>query len=234
MRQSVVNLNKAFHFSSFIENVLPSWFLTHPVYVLSRFVKPGVRSHSHLYMPEASDHQIPFEARSAFIKKNFSSPLAESLTLSWLPKVNKGFFMRAESFFNFATYLDELAKSDPSVLLNYGDKSLHEQSHGESFLALFKNHFEKGLYILDEPEAALSPMRQLSFLAILKRLEKEGQSQFLIATHSPILLSYPGATVFEFSEKGEIQKVNYRDTDHYVLTKEFLENPERYFQHLFS
>ncbi|HEY4258298.1 MAG TPA: AAA family ATPase [Candidatus Udaeobacter sp.] len=161
--------------------------------------------------------------------------LAQATKLSWLPKVTKGFFMRAESFFDFANQIDEIAKTDSSVLMGYGDKSLHEQSHGESFLALFNNRFvlRRGIYILDEPEAALSPTRQLSLLAILNQMEKEEQNQFIIATHSPILLSYPGATIFSI-ENGKLKQVNYKDTEHYKLTKNFLDNPERYFKHLFS
>ena len=140
--------------------------------------------------------------------------------------------MRAESFFNFASYLDEVV--GPGGLESYGGKSLHEQSHGESFLALFNNKFdEKGIYLLDEPEAALSPTRQLSFLAVLNRLEKTGLAQFVIASHSPILLSYPGAEILSF-DGGEIKPIQYTDTEHYKLTKAFLDSPERYFKHLFS
>lgn len=159
--------------------------------------------------------------------------LQHAIKASWLPKVSTGFFMRAESFFNFATYLDEIAKDAPSVLAAYGGKSLHAQSHGESFLSLFNNHFGRGIYILDEPEAALSPSRQLAFLSILKRLEVQGESQFIIATHSPILLSYPGATVLSI-EGSQIKKVDYRETEHFTLSKSFLENPDSYFRHLFS
>ena len=162
--------------------------------------------------------------REAFADR---SEFAQALRLSWLPKVSEGFFMRAESFYNFATYLDHV-----SDLHAYGGKSLHAQSHGESFLALFANRFEQGIYILDEPEAALSPQRQLSFLKIIHDLETPGHAQFLIATHSPILLSYPGAVLFSL-DGDTIEKVAYRDTDHYLLTRDFLNSPERYFRHLF-
>ncbi len=160
--------------------------------------------------------------------------LASVAKLFWLPKVSRGFFMRAESFFDFATQIDEIAKKDPAVLMSYGDKSLHAQSHGESFLALFNNHFgESGVYILDEPEAALSPTRQLSLLAIMNQMEKEERNQFIIATHSPILLSYPGATILSL-DGGKLKPIKYKETEHYKLTKAFLENPERYFKHLFN
>jgi len=156
------------------------------------------------------------------------SEIAQAIRLSWLPKVSEGFFMRAESFYNFATYLDEA-----SDLLAYGGKSLHCQSHGESFLALFANRFEQGLYILDEPEAALSPQRQLSFLKIIHDLESPGHAQFIIATHSPILLSYPHATLFAFDERG-ISKTAYEETDHFRLTRDFLNSPERYYRYIFE
>lgn len=156
------------------------------------------------------------------------SELAQALSLSWLPKMAEGFFMRAESFYNFASYLD-----GASDLRAYGGKSLHQQSHGESFLALFQNRFEHGLYILDEPEAALSPQRQLTFLRIIYELATPRHAQFLIATHSPILLAYPGATLYQFEENG-INKVAYQDTEHYRVTKDFLNNPERTFRYLFA
>ena len=154
--------------------------------------------------------------------------LASALRLSWLPKVTHGFFMRAESFYNFATYLDQV-----STLQRYGGRSLHQQSHGESFLALFVNRFDRGVYILDEPEAALSPQRQLSFLKIVHDLDVRGQAQFLIASHSPILLAYPGATLLGLDD-GPIHDVRYEDTEHYRLTKDFLDSPARFLKHLFA
>jgi len=160
--------------------------------------------------------------------------LSSVAKLFWLPKVTKGFFMRAECFFDFATQIDEIAKTDARVLSSYGDKSLLAQSHGESFLSLFNNRFgERGVYILDEPEAALSPTRQLSLLAIMNQMEKEEQNQFIIATHSPILLSYPSAEILSL-DSGKLKPIEYKETEHYKLTKAFLENPERFFRHLFS
>jgi predicted ATPase len=159
------------------------------------------------------------EERSAF---------AQALRLSWLPKVSDGFFMRAESFYNFATYIDQV-----STLRAYGGKPLHQQSHGESFLALFANRFEQGIYILDEPEAALSPQRQLAFLRIIHDLAAPAQAQFLIATHSPIILSYPGAVLLSL-DGDSIEEIEYRDTEHYRVTRDFLNAPERFFKHLFG
>jgi len=162
------------------------------------------------------------------------SALSGAIRIAWLPKIGSGFFFRAESFFNFSSFIDSLAKEDSSVLAYYGDKSLHAQSHGESFLALFNHHFGRpGIYLLDEPEAALSPARQLALLRIIHDMDATGKAQFIIATHSPILLSYPGAQLYSFSDKG-IVKTAYRDTEHYLLTKAFLENPERYYRNLFA
>jgi predicted ATPase len=156
------------------------------------------------------------------------SPLAQALRLSWLPKVTEGFFMRAESFYNFATYIEEV-----SDLRAYGGRSLHAQSHGESFISLFANRFEQGIYILDEPEAALSPQRQLTFLKIIHDLSSPGHAQFLIATHSPIILSYPGAVLFSL-DGDAIQEIDYRETKHFLITRDFLNAPERFFKHLFA
>jgi predicted ATPase len=154
--------------------------------------------------------------------------LAQALRLSWSPKVTEGFFLRAESFYNFATYIEQV-----STMHAYGGKSLHKQSHGEAFLSLFVNRFEQGIYILDEPEAALSPQRQLSFLRILYELEKPNHAQFLISTHSPIILAYPGATLFTL-DGGSIEEIAYEDTQHYQVTRGFLNHPESYFKTLFE
>jgi predicted ATPase len=164
------------------------------------------------------------------------SSLVDYLRLSWLPKMNNGFFLRAETFYDFASYLDQIQKENPDidVFSSYGGESLHKLSHGESFLALFKNRFgQKGIYLLDEPEAALSPARQLALLKIIHDLEKEGSSQFIIATHSPILLGYPIATIFHFEHESGITQVDYEETEHYQLTKYFLNNRERMLHHLF-
>jgi predicted ATPase len=154
--------------------------------------------------------------------------LGRALALSWRQRVSDGFFLRAETFFNFATYLEEVG----SPFLAYGGKSFHRQSHGEGFLALFENRMEDGVYLLDEPEAALSPGRQLTFLSILYRLAAMKVAQFIIATHSPILLTLPGATVLSIEDR-QIREVNYRETEHYQLTRDFLNAPERYHRHLF-
>lgn len=160
---------------------------------------------------------------------------ANNLTLSWRQKPKDGYFFRAESFGNVANYLDYLEREcGGGAYVPYGGKSLHSQSHGESFLSFFNNRAGRnGFFILDEPEAALSPQRQLSLLVIIKQLCSNSNTQFIIATHSPILLSYPGATIYS-CDSDHLKKINYTETSHYRLTKGFLNNPELYLKNLFA
>ena len=152
------------------------------------------------------------------------SVLSDYLRLSWMPKVTNGFFLRAESFYHFASHVDDMAREPYGSYRAYGGKSLHQQSHGESFLSLFLNRFNgKAIYLLDEPEAALSPQRQLTFLRIMHDLIREEDCQFIIATHSPIILGYPDATILSFNG-GEIKETEYELTEHYQITKYFLDH----------
>lgn len=148
-----------------------------------------------------------------------------------------GFFLRAESLFNVATEierLDEEPGMGAPIIASYGGVSLHEQSHGESFLSLAMHRFKgDGLYILDEPEAALSPQRQLALLSIIHDLVENRASQFVIATHSPILMAYPKALIYLLGSSG-IERVGYEDTEHYRITRDFLSSPERFFKTLFE
>ena len=141
-------------------------------------------------------------------------------------KPQTGFFLRAESFFNVATEIEKLDE-DPDaggkIISYYGNKSLHEQSHGEAFFSLMKNRFgERGLYILDEPEAALSPNRQIQMLSLMHSLIKRG-SQFIISTHSPILLSYPSSTIYQIEDSGLVERT-YEETDTFKTTHNFVNN----------
>ena len=159
------------------------------------------------------------------------SELGKYIRLSWLPKITNGFFLRAETFYNFATHIDEM---DHDGFNSYGGRSLHKQSHGESFFSLFLHRFKgKAIYLLDEPEAALSPSKQLSFLRIIHDLTLEGDVQFIIATHSPILLGYPNATILSF-DNDNISEVEYEMTDHFKITKYFMERREKLLADLFS
>jgi predicted ATPase len=136
-----------------------------------------------------------------------------------------GFFLRAESLYNLASNIDNLNEDDGELIQYYGGKSLHEQSHGEAFISLMMNRFSsKGLYILDEPEAALSPTRQMALITRINDLVKR-DSQFIIATHSPIIMSYTNADIFDIENGYKI--VDYKETEHYAVTREFLNNTDK-------
>jgi predicted ATPase len=171
-----------------------------------------------------------------FGTRNSHSELHQYLRIAkGFKKPKDGFFLRAESFFNVATQIEELDKGPggPPIINSYGFQSLHEQSHGESFLALITNRFGgKGLYILDEPEAALSPQRQLAVLSLIHDLVNDA-SQFIIATHSPILMAYPDAWIYRLGSEA-IDRVEYEDTEHYQVTHDFLSDRERMLRVLFE
>lgn len=164
-----------------------------------------------------------------FATRETHSDLNEFVTLEKSFKhPTDNFFLRAESFYNLASEIDNLGAE-----YSYGKTSLHEQSHGEAFLALLTNRLQgDGIYLFDEPEAALSPQRQLSVLTLLHRLVYH-QSQLIVATHSPILLAYPNARIYQFSEKG-ISEVKYTETEHYQITRDFLNRHERMLEILLS
>jgi predicted ATPase len=178
-----------------------------------------------------------FNAEGGSKNFRFSTRSTESVLPKYLRlargirRERDGFFLRAEAFFNAATYLEN---TDASLLDAYGGRSLHEQSHGESFLALAQHRFRgDGLYLLDEPEAALSPSRQLTLMSIIHTLVERRSSQFIVATHSPILLAFPGALLLRLGNDG-LRRVAYEDTEHYQITRDFLAAPEKHFKHLFS
>ncbi|WP_404332459.1 AAA family ATPase [Mesobacillus maritimus] len=150
-------------------------------------------------------------------------------------KPRDGFFLRAESFYNVASNIEEMDRewSGPRVIDSFGGRSLHEQSHGEAFFSTFLHRFRgNGIYILDEPEAALSPLRQMSMLTRIHDLVKE-DSQFIIATHSPIIMAYPDAVIYEFSEKG-IKERKLEETNHYQIMKQFFDDKGRMIHHLLN
>ncbi len=162
-----------------------------------------------------------------FSTANTHSSLHEAIKLvKGYKRPADGFFFRAESFYNLATEVENLIVSpNDSFLHAYGGKSLHHQSHGESFMSLFMNRFwGNGLYILDEPEAALSPTRQMALLSKIHQLVQEN-SQLIIATHSPIILAYPDADIYEITE-ATFYKTVYKETEHYRITRTFLNRTE--------
>ena len=160
-----------------------------------------------------------------FTTRNTTSDLSNYLVLSTYNRAKTKFFLRAESFYNFSTELDRLVtENDYHNLYEVYGGSLHDCSHGESFIKLVQNRFtDHGLYILDEPEAALSPMRQMTLLCLIDELAKEG-SQFIIATHSPILISYRDGEIRDLNNN--FNKVNYKDTEIYQTYKMYLEDPD--------
>lgn len=153
-----------------------------------------------------------------FATRETHSPLFENLVLGRGLQPRDGYFLRAESFYNVATEIDQIADG---IHRYYGDKSLHKQSHGESFLALLSHRLRgEGLYIFDEPEAALSPSRQMYLLCRMKQLADQG-SQFIVSTHSPIVLAYPGADIYEITDEG-LQLTELEQTPHFQLMKRFV------------
>ncbi|MFC0555572.1 AAA family ATPase [Planotetraspora thailandica] len=171
-----------------------------------------------------------------FATRATESSLADHLVVGWgLRKPRTGYFLRAESYYNVATEIERLDKASGKPLLpSYGGISPHERSHGESFLDLVTHRFgPQGLYILDEPEAALSVRGCMAVLARVADLTAQG-SQFVIATHSPILLSLPGARILQIGEDGAIRKTAYDDCLPVTLTRDFLAAPERFLRHLFA
>jgi predicted ATPase len=173
--------------------------------------------------PEGGSRNFNFATRASH------SPLDECVRLARTPaRPGDSYFFRAESFYNVASEIERLDKEPGGspIIDAYGGRSLHEQSHGESFFALFKNRFRgHGLYLMDEPEAALSPKRQIQFLALLHDYVLRG-GQFVIATHSPIIMAYPEASIY-LLDAGGVRETAYADTEHYLVTRGFLSNPQR-------
>lgn len=170
-----------------------------------------------------------------FGTRDSTSALHERLTLIRSPsRPSTGYFLRAESFYNVATEVDQLAAGPGGghILAAHGGRSLHERSHGESFLTLLTHRFgPDGLYILDEPEAAMSPQGCLAMLRAVHELVAAG-GQFVIATHSPLLMAYPDATVYELCADGAIERTSYDELDHVTLYRSFLDAPERFLRPL--
>ena len=161
-------------------------------------------------------------------------PLAHALRLGFAKRPKDGYFFRAELQAHFASLLDH-RKSDPDFwgdpYKRYGGQSLHQMSHGEAFLSIMQNRFTGGLFILDEPESALSPHRQLTLLALMYDLARNGNTQFIIATHSAILMTYPEAHIVSFDDK-MLHSISLADTHHFQITRGILNSPESYWKHL--
>src|SRR5258707_989127 len=164
------------------------------------------------YMP--GDHSGALEA--------MCGRLSQALRASWLPKITNGWFFRAESFFSVARYLDRAALEDPTLP---PPPDFLSHSHGEGFLRFFEERCQRqGIFIFDEPESALSPSRQIEFLKLLRRMDRSGICQVIMATHSPMLMAYPGARLLRLAKYG-LEPVTVEDTDHYRLLREFWADP---------
>lgn len=182
---------------------------------------------------EAIAGQIGFAMQSGtrnFLSQEAAPALSRCLRLAWLPRVTRGFFLRAESYFNFISQMDELDRDPqpgPRIVDAYGGRSLHTRSHGEAFLALFEHRFAhaQGIYILDEPEAALSPQRQIRFLNILRRMEEAGRAQVIIASHAPLIIGYPGADLLIMEPQG-IRRGRPEDTSHWRVVRDYFADPD--------
>ena len=152
--------------------------------------------------------------------------LSQALRASWLPKISNGRFFRAESFFSVARYLDEAAIGTPGP----PPPDFLSHSHGEGFLRFFQERCQRqGIFIFDEPESALSPSRQIEFLKLMRRMESIGHCQIIMATHSPVLMAYPGATLLRLTKYG-LEPVTVKDTDHYKVMREFCDDPAGFVQ----
>jgi len=183
------------------------------------------------FNPEGGSRSFGFDTRKSH------SELHDYLRLvRGTRRARSGFFLRAESFFNLATEIEALdaeEANDPYIIDAYGGIPLHQQSHGESFMALFMNRFcGDSFFILDEPEAALSPTRQMAMISRMHQLVGEG-SQFVIATHSPIVMAYPEATIYSLDGEG-LNEVDYEETEHYIVTRSFLNGREKMLRELMS
>ncbi|TCD12593.1 AAA family ATPase [Pedobacter frigidisoli] len=194
---------------------------------------------------EALAVSLGFNAEGGSKNFNFASKATHSdlhnyLTISKsFRKPKDGFFLRGESFYNVASEIDKLDEdvpfgtNGPKIIDSYGGISLHEQSHGQSFWSLFMNRFNgSGVYILDEPESALSATKQIAMLAKINSLVDKN-AQFIITTHSPILLAYPNATIYEMADE-KITKVKYEESEIYRVYKSFLDNPKRILDNIFT
>ncbi|MFS0638506.1 AAA family ATPase [Mesobacillus foraminis] len=190
---------------------------------------------------EAVAVALGFNPEGGSMNFNFStydshSALADFIQVSkGVFKPEDGFFLRAESFYNVASNIEEMDREGfgPKIVDSFGGLPLHEQSHGEAFFSTFIHRFRgNGVYILDEPEAALSPLRQRSLLTRIHDLVSEN-SQLIIATHSPIVMAYPEADIYEFTEDG-IHKKKLEETNHYRMMKQFFDDHKRMVHHLLN
>ncbi|MHB9095469.1 MAG: AAA family ATPase [Eubacteriales bacterium] len=175
---------------------------------------------------------IPIWQEMGFQSEKYSEELFRYIDVEWAKDPVPGSFFASERFQYFAHILDEWAATDPEMLKYYGGESLVTKSHGQCNMAYFKSRYRiKGLYFLDEPETALSPKKQLELLKILKEISDLGNTQFLIATHSPILLAFPGADIYSFDHM-PVKQIKYEETDYYQIYKNFMNDRDTFLNEL--
>jgi predicted ATPase len=170
--------------------------------------------------------------KTRFDYNPYEEELYRYIDIDWADGKKPGAYFSAESYEHLATIIDDWASCDPGLLDYFGGKSLITQSHGESFMSFFKSRYKiEGVYFLDEPETALSPKRQIEFLKLLTRMITDGHAQFIIATHSPILLSCPGARIISF-DGDNLKPISYEETDYFRIYRDFLLDRETYLKDL--
>lgn len=168
------------------------------------------------------------EINTRFVRNPYEEELYKFIRIKWQNSSVPGSFFGSEVFRDFAQYLDEWAVNDPGILDYFGGKSLLTQSHGQSIMSFFRARYRvKGLYLLDEPETALSPRSQLDFLKVVMEMSADGHAQFIIATHSPILMACPNAEIFSF-DNSSLKRLRYEETEHYRVYKEFMEDRKKF------
>ncbi|MCP4643775.1 MAG: AAA family ATPase [bacterium] len=168
------------------------------------------------------------EDRLRYKYNPYENKLSRALSVEWTDGIVPGSFFASQIFQNFAENLDEWAVTDPATLKHFGGQSLLTQSHGQSLMAFFRNRYKvRGIYFVDEPETALSPQTQLELLRLLAAMGETGQAQFIIASHSPILISCPGAVLYTFNAP-TVETIGYEDTTHYQVYRDFMANPQAF------
>jgi len=170
--------------------------------------------------------------RSRYRYNEYENDLYRYINVEWTDGRVPGSYFASQIFQDFARFLDEWASADPGILEYFGGRSLVTQSHGQSLLSFFESRYKiQGIYLLDEPETALSPQSQLKLLSIMKKMSEAGHAQFIIASHSPILLAYPDATIFSF-DRIPVGKIGYEETEYYKIYRDFINNREQYLKDL--
>ena len=170
--------------------------------------------------------------RTRYQYNAFEDALCRHLKLEWENGPVPGSYFASQIFQDFSRFLDEWAKADPGILEYFGGASLMTQSHGQSLISFFESRYKiKGLYFLDEPETALSPESQIKLLSLLKKAADSGKTQFIIVSHSPILLAYPDATIFSFDHI-PLKSITYEETEYYRIYRDFINNRDKYLKNL--